>query len=366
MLGLGRIVAIQDSTSPDPIVLSAELRARGLQHGYNLDHAEAQRTFRQAIELNPDDGRAHRLLAAIIWIQLLFQQGAVTVEDFLGEARATVEKTPPPPDLDAAFRFHIGRAQTLAERSLRANPHDVDALFQLGAAHSCFASYLATVDGRGFAAFRAARRAFSAHERALEIDARRKDAGMVIGTYRYAVSTLPVHWRLLAGVAGLGGGRERGIRLVEDAARYPSEMRTNALFTLVLVYNREHRYADAMKAIAELQQMYPGNRLLWLEAGSTLLRADDPASARAALEDGLAKLAADSRPRAFGEEARWRYVHGFYRRPAALLHVSAGLGTTFVPFRFLARPEATELVLEVERDAPASGATSRVKTGTSA
>jgi predicted MPP superfamily phosphohydrolase len=27
------------------------------------------------------------------------------------------------------------------------------------------------------------------------------------------------------------------------------------------------------------------------------------------------------------------------------VHVSAGLGTTFVPFRFLARPEATELVL---------------------
>jgi predicted MPP superfamily phosphohydrolase len=43
---------------------------------------------------------------------------------------------------------------------------------------------------------------------------------------------------------------------------------------------------------------------------------------------------------------RWSYVHGFYKRPGTLLHVSAGLGTTFVPFRFLARPEATELVLE--------------------
>jgi uncharacterized protein len=42
---------------------------------------------------------------------------------------------------------------------------------------------------------------------------------------------------------------------------------------------------------------------------------------------------------------RWRYVHGLYRREAAVLHVSAGLGTTFVPFRFLARPEATELTL---------------------
>jgi uncharacterized protein len=42
---------------------------------------------------------------------------------------------------------------------------------------------------------------------------------------------------------------------------------------------------------------------------------------------------------------RWRYLHGLYRRNGATLHVSAGLGTTFVPFRFLARPEATELVL---------------------
>jgi predicted MPP superfamily phosphohydrolase len=42
---------------------------------------------------------------------------------------------------------------------------------------------------------------------------------------------------------------------------------------------------------------------------------------------------------------RWRYFHGLYRRKGMALHVSAGLGTTFVPFRFLARPEATELVL---------------------
>jgi uncharacterized protein len=42
---------------------------------------------------------------------------------------------------------------------------------------------------------------------------------------------------------------------------------------------------------------------------------------------------------------RARYTRGLYRRPGGILHVSAGLGTTFVPFRFAARPEATELVL---------------------
>lgn len=44
---------------------------------------------------------------------------------------------------------------------------------------------------------------------------------------------------------------------------------------------------------------------------------------------------------------RDRYTHGTYRRGGTVMHVSPGLGTTFVPFRFFARPEATELVLRV-------------------
>jgi uncharacterized protein len=42
---------------------------------------------------------------------------------------------------------------------------------------------------------------------------------------------------------------------------------------------------------------------------------------------------------------RTRYATGLYERPGGTMHVSPGLGTTFVPFRFFARPEATELVL---------------------
>jgi energy-coupling factor transporter ATP-binding protein EcfA2 len=40
------------------------------------------------------------------------------------------------------------------------------------------------------------------------------------------------------------------------------------------------------------------------------------------------------------------YHQGLYRTPRGVLHLSPGLGTTFVPFRFFARPEATELVLQ--------------------
>jgi uncharacterized protein len=40
-----------------------------------------------------------------------------------------------------------------------------------------------------------------------------------------------------------------------------------------------------------------------------------------------------------------RYRQGIYRRGGTTMHISPGLGTTFVPFRYFARPEATELVL---------------------
>ena len=42
---------------------------------------------------------------------------------------------------------------------------------------------------------------------------------------------------------------------------------------------------------------------------------------------------------------RARFVAGCIPRPGGVLHVSPGTGTTFLPFRFFARPEVTELVL---------------------
>jgi hypothetical protein len=45
------------------------------------------------------------------------------------------------------------------------------------------------------------------------------------------------------------------------------------------------------------------------------------------------------------EHLRARYWEGLFRRPGGTLYVSRGLGTSFVPFRFLARPEVTELRL---------------------
>jgi tetratricopeptide (TPR) repeat protein len=311
-LGIG---AREDAASPrslpaaDPAAAAA-LRARGLELGYSLDHAEALATFREAIAADPDNPAGYRLAAATTWITILFEQGAITVDDYLGEAQSSVPRSAPSPALDAAFHEFLQKAQTLSERRLKDHPKDADAHYQVGAAFGFQASYTATVEGKVLGSFGAARRAYSEHERALELDPGRQDAGLIPGLYRYAVSEMSAPKRWIAHLVGFGGGREQGLRLVENAARYPSDVQSNALFTLILMYNREARFDDALRAIEQLQHRYPRNRLLWLEAGGTALRAGRPADARHSLEEGLARLARDPRPRATGEEARWRYAYG--------------------------------------------------------
>ena len=200
----------------------------------------------------------------------------------------------------------------------------------LGAALGLQASYVATVEGKLVAGFRAAERAYDEHEKALSLDPSRKDAALVVGTYRYVVSTLSLPMRVVAYVAGFGGGRERGIQMLRETAELDPESkpdrnpagvaiqrgndaRADALFALILVYNRERRYDDALNVLAELQRLFPRNRLLWLEAGSTALRAGRAQQADALLNEGLAMMAKDKRPRMPGEEALWRYKRGAAR-----------------------------------------------------
>jgi len=310
-LGASQKPVVQPGAAPsaDPAIAVA-LRARGLGLGYNLDHAEALEAFKEAIAADPDAPAGYRLAAATIWITVLFEQGIITVEDYLGQARANVPRSAPTAKLEAAFYDYLHQAQVLAERRLRDHPADADAHYQVGAAFGFEASYVATVEGRVLGSLGAARRAYFEHGRVLKLDPARQDAGLIVGMYRYAVSELSVPLRFFAYLSGFRGGRERGLRLIEDAARYPSDVQANALFTLILLYNREGRYDDALGVIRQLQARYPRNRLLRLEAGGTALRANRPAEARVWLEEGLAQLANDPRPRAPGEEGRWRYTYG--------------------------------------------------------
>ena len=174
---------------------------------------------------------------------------------------------------------------------------------------------LPTIDGAHLnaGAFKSARRAFDAHEQVLAKDPSRAEAGLIVGTYRYLVSTLALPMRWMAYVVGFGGDRTKGLQLIEAAARHPSDAQTDAKFALMLLYNREGRFAEALAVTNELMKRYPRNRLLWLEAGATAIRGRRYSEGEGLLSDGIARLPGDQRPRAFGEEALWFYKRGLAR-----------------------------------------------------
>jgi tetratricopeptide (TPR) repeat protein len=319
---------------PAPAQTAGELRKKAFDLAYNLDREEAIVLLEKARDAAPEDAASYRALAAVTWLQILYQRGAVTVDHYLGGvSRARIELRQPDPVLDQRFRTNVDRALALSERAVSTGPRDPQAHYDHGAALGLHASYTATVEGKMVAGFRAAKRAFDAHEKVLELDPRRKDAGLIVGTYRYLVSALSMPMRWVAYVAGFGGGRERGIRMISEAADYSGELQVEARFAQILVYNRERQYDAAIRVLETLEREYPRNRLIVLEKASTMLRGGRYADAERVLSGGLAKFAGDTRRRIPGEEALWRYKRGAARlgagrRAEAVADLRAALEAT--------------------------------------
>jgi tetratricopeptide (TPR) repeat protein len=292
---------------------SDALRARASDELYNLDDERALATWREATTADPQDAAAWRGLASGVLAHIAMLRGTMTVDSYLGRvAGKDVAVTPPPARLAEEFQSAAARAIALARQQVAARPTDVQAQYELGAAVALRASYMATVEGGVLGAFQAAREAYDAHEKVLEMSPARADAGLIVGTYRYLVATLSMPARWVAYIAGFGGGKDRGVKLVEAAAAYRGDNQSDARLALVLLYNRERRFEDALTQLEQLRRRYPRNRLFWLETGSTLLRAGRALEAERTLNEGMAMLVRDTRPRMFGEDALW-----YYRRGAA-------------------------------------------------
>jgi hypothetical protein len=312
------LAALAGVVGPAPLAFaSRESQALSAQASfdiYNLDREEGLATYRRAIAADPDDASAERGLATALWLSITFHRGNMTVDDYLGKVGHSDLKLPPPaPDVAQAFHDAVERAIAIAKKDVDAHPKDPEAHYQLGAAIGLRASYIVTVEGKVLGAISAARGAYDEEERVLDLDPARKDAGLVVGTYRYIVSSMPAPARLFAYLAGFGGGKEKGLQLINAAAQYPGDNQTDARVALVLLDNRESHYDAALAQLAALRDRYPKNRIFWLETGSTYLRAGQPAEADRVLSEGLARFTNDTRQKMFGEPALWYYKRGMAR-----------------------------------------------------
>ncbi len=221
---------------------------------YNLDHDEAVRELTALAKLKPDLPTTYRALASITWLRLLFSRGTVLVDEYLGRiSKRDVQMAPPPPDMAADFSRYLSAAISRAEAQAMRHPRDGRALYDLSSALGLQASWSATVEGRMGRAFGAARRAYKTAEQASAVSPDDPDPRLILGTYRYVVSGMNLPTRMVAYMAGLDGDRARGLQMVEQAASSASPVRTEARFALILLYNRERRWDDALDVLAALR-----------------------------------------------------------------------------------------------------------------
>ena len=302
----------QTQTGPPsarPDATAEALAAGAYEAAFNLDYDRALADARRLVALEPNRSSSYRVLSGVLWADILFRTGMVTVDHFLGGFTKSMDTRPKvPADLTREFTTAVDRAIALAEAAVTQAPRSVEARYDLGAAYAIQASYQASIEGSVMAAFGPARKAFSAQEAVLDRSPSHPNANVVAGTYRYSVSELRFPSRWMAYLAGFAGGKERGIGMIESVASAPGA-EFDALPALLLIYNYEQRYDDALKVIERLARTFPRNRLFTLETGATLLRARRARDAERVIARGLATLDADPRPKAPGERALWLYKH---------------------------------------------------------
>jgi hypothetical protein len=279
---------------------------------YNLDHDLALARARHAVQLDPNSSQVQRGLASILWLDMLFWRGAMTVDNYLGTLQSMQLTLPKPdPERAAEFKGALARAIDLAERRLKQNHNDIAAMYDAGAAYGIQATYAASVEGGIGNAIRYARRAFDTQNEVLTRDPSRASAGLVVGTYRYVIATQPLMIQWVAILAGFRGNKDVALRLLEAASHDPLS-RVDAKTALVLIYSREGRHTEAMRLAGELAVELPQNRLFVLEQGSAAIRAGR-LEADQILTDGLARFEKDTRAKIPGEHALWLYKRGLAR-----------------------------------------------------
>lgn len=309
----GASIRAQAPDIAPPSSLQARTQA-AFRAAYELDHDTALAEARRAVADFPAEPQSHRTLASILWLQALFHRGAMTVDHYSGGlTSSSIDLPDPPAELAAAFHGALERAVALAEAKLDERPDDPDALYEAGAAYGLQASWIASVEGSVVKAFGAARRAFNAQERVLELVPDRIGAGTIVGIYRYAVAGLGFTSRMFAYLAGFGGGKEEGIALLEAAAGRGSESRFEASTALVLIYSREGRHPDAFRLLTAMAAEFPDNRVVVLERGLSAVRAGRAREAEQILLKGIAGLDDDKRQRMPGERALWFHRLGLAR-----------------------------------------------------
>jgi tetratricopeptide (TPR) repeat protein len=275
-----QIACAQNKTlHTDPLNLTPEVRQAHALF-YNLDYDNALSRFEAIERAHPQNPMATNYVLFTIIFRELYHQDLLDTTYYAHDSFLTSKRDV---DIPEATRDRIEQltdhAIDLADQQLKANPNDANAYFARGYARGMHAAFITLVDHSFISAAHQGLSSRSDSEDALRIDPDYADAKMAIGIQQFAVASLPRFLRIMIGITGVTGSKEKGLNMLRDCAAHgtvnPVECRT----ALSLFLRHDGRYPEALAVERGLAQEYPHDYLFRLEeANLTKDKGDGPAA----------------------------------------------------------------------------------------
>jgi tetratricopeptide (TPR) repeat protein len=277
VLAYGQTANPPPNPHADPLSFDPTVR-EACDHFYNLDYDGALARFDQVIKAHPQEPLAYAYALKVTIFRELYHQDLLDTTYYAHDSFLTNQRKV---DIPEATRQRIesltNQVQTLADQRLKANPQDKNALFARGYAKGLHAAFITLADHAFFAAARQGLAARNDSEAVLKIDPEYADADMAIGIQQFAVASLPRMVRLVVGIAGVGGNKEKGLKLLRISAEKGVVTSVESRTTLSLFLRHDGRYPEALAVQHGLAQQFPHDYLFRLEeANLTKDKGDGP------------------------------------------------------------------------------------------
>ena len=204
------------------------LTKSGWEHFYSLEYDLAIKDFKRALEARPDDAAAvNHVLDAVLYREL-YKFNALDTRLYVKQGFVNGKQVPMDPEAKRRVRTLTERALSLSDKRLKANPSDVQALYNQGITEGLRSTYLVVVEHAWFSALRSALAARHDHEQVLKLRPDWTDAKTIVGAHYFVVGSLTAPMKAMAGIAGIHGDRTKGLKMLAEAGDAGGETSTDA------------------------------------------------------------------------------------------------------------------------------------------
>lgn len=262
-------VAIPSGAVTNPLNLEPAVR-QAYQQFYILDYDGALAQFEKIEADHPDNPLAADYVLNTVLFRELWRLDLLDTTFYAHDGFLTGKHVAPVENAKTKTRILdlTDKAIALADDRLKNDPHDADALYARAWARSLSAVYTALVERSFLPALHLALEARSDDDKVLQLSPGYVDAKLVIGIHQYVVGSLPMTFKVLAGLVGIHGSKSKGLQELREAGARGVITSVEARTALSLFLRREARYGDAIAVMQSLQKEYPRNFLFCLEVAN--------------------------------------------------------------------------------------------------